>query len=103
MGAAWARGGEIDELPSGNVDVAPTVLAILGIDSGRMDGRVLTEAMRKQQPMKSEKETLEATKQFSSGNWRQELKISRVGSTIYLDEGNGGLSANNSRAGRIKP
>jgi hypothetical protein len=33
--------------------------------------------------------TIEATKKFSTGTWRQSLKISRVGPTIYLDEGNG--------------
>jgi hypothetical protein len=36
---------------------------------------------------------MEATKHFSSGTWRQSLQISRVGSTIYLDEGNGSFEA----------
>ncbi len=39
------RQGMIDDLPSGNIDVAPTVLAVLGVPQPRpMDGRVLTEA-----------------------------------------------------------
>jgi hypothetical protein len=36
-----------------------------------------------------ETKTVEVTKDFGDGTWRQTLKISRVGSTIYLDEGNG--------------
>jgi arylsulfatase A-like enzyme len=79
--------GFIDELPSGNVDVAPTILAILGVPPQKpMDGRVLTEALansRERQP-KSESWTLHA----SRAAWRQYLKISRVGSTLYFDEGN---------------
>src|SRR6266567_3034473 len=39
------RNGLTSDLPSGNVDLAPTILAILGIKSGRMDGRVLSETM----------------------------------------------------------
>jgi hypothetical protein len=37
--------------------------------------------------------TIEATKHFRSGTWQQSLQISRVGSTIYLDEGNGAFVA----------
>ena len=82
--------GLTSNLPSGNVDLAPTTLAILGIKSASaMDGRVLSEAMTNAQSLNSETETMEAGKKFPAGTWRQELKISRVGSTIYLDEGNG--------------
>lgn len=88
------RSGETDELPSGNVDLAPTILAILEIKSApAMDGRVLVEAMAPQAPApKVTMENFEATRKFSSGIWRQHLQISRVGSTIYLNEGNGGFS-----------
>jgi hypothetical protein len=56
-----------------------------------MDGRVLSEALVTvdEQTLEPKTETIEATKGFSSGTWRQTLKTSRVGSTIYLDEGNG--------------
>ena len=38
--------GETDDLPSGNVDLAPTILQILGIKPPqKMDGRILSEAM----------------------------------------------------------
>jgi arylsulfatase A-like enzyme len=82
----------MDELPSGNVDLAPTILKILGIGaSSPMDGRVLSEAMTKgeKQTLKAETETIEATNKFPLGTWRQYLKTSRVGSTTYLDEGDG--------------
>ena len=83
--------GETNDLPSGNVDLAPTILQILNIKSmPRMDGRILSEAMTVATPLqKSETKTIEATKHFPSGTWRQSLQMSRVGSTIYLDEGNG--------------
>ena len=84
--------GRGDDLPSGNVDLAPTILRILGITPPRqLDGRILSEAMVNIDisRLKAETETIEATRKFSSGTWRQTLQISRVGSTIYLDEGNG--------------
>ena len=95
--------GQIDDLPSGNVDLAPTILKILKIESPQpMDGRVLSEALVKsasrtdssrgeidQQTVKPATETIEATKSFSTGRWRQTLQVSRLGSTMYLDQGNG--------------
>ena len=83
------RNGLTSDLPSGNVDLAPTILAILGIKSGPMDGRVLSEAMTNALSWKSEIQTIEATKKFPTGIWRQHLTISRVGSTVYFDQGNG--------------
>jgi arylsulfatase A-like enzyme len=90
------RRGQTDDLPSGNVDLAPTILSIFGIaPAQKMDGRVLSEALvtADKQTLKPKTETIEASKGLSSGTWRQTLKISRVGSTIYLDEGNGGFAA----------
>ncbi len=84
--------GEADELPSGNVDLAPTILAILGIKSpAAMDGRLLAEAMANAEPLKSKTETLEAKRKFPGGTWQQTLTISDVGSTVYFDDGNGGF------------
>ena len=89
------RHGQSDNLPSGNVDLAPTILNILGVSPAqKMDGRILSEALiNNKQTAKPTSETVEAMKKFPSGTWRQTLKISRVGSTIYLDEGNGGFVA----------
>jgi len=87
--------GEVNDLASGNVDLAPTILQILGIKPPqKMDGRILSEAMTIVIPSgQPEIKRIEATKHFRSGTWRQWLQISRVGSTIYLDEGNGAFVA----------
>jgi arylsulfatase A-like enzyme len=101
------RRGETDDLPTGNTDLAPTILRILGVKAPQqLDGRVLSEAMvdshidtssrngglrsaERALSRKPETKTIEATKDFSSGTWQQSLQISQVGPTIYLDEGNG--------------
>ena len=87
--------GETNDVASGNVDLAPTILQILDIKSPeKMDGRILFEAMTVATASgQSETKTIEAIKHFSSGTWRQSLQILRVGSTMYLDEGNGAFSA----------
>jgi arylsulfatase A-like enzyme len=91
------RRAQTDDLPTGNVDLAPTILHILGIKAPQeMDGRVLSEAMvgGDQVPAagKTETKTIEAKKDLPAGSWRQSLRISRVGTTIYLDEGNGSFA-----------
>lgn len=85
------RRAMVDDLPSGNVDLAPTVLHLLGLESpNKFDGRVLSEGLTSDSaPPRSVTETSEAGRKFSSGPWRQHLRISRVGETTYIDEGNG--------------
>src|SRR6266536_1887493 len=90
--------GQTDDLPTGNVDLVPTILQILGIKvPHQMDGRILSEAVTAPTSLlpapKPEAKSIEARKDFPSGTWRQTLKISRDGSTIYLDEGNGAFVA----------
>jgi arylsulfatase A-like enzyme len=90
--------GQTDDLPTGNVDLVPTILQILGIKvPHQMDGRILSEAVAAPTSLlpapKPEAKSIEARKDFPSGTWRQTLKISRVGSTVYLDEGNGAFVA----------
>jgi arylsulfatase A-like enzyme len=92
------RRGQTDDLPTGNVDLAPTIARIVEITSPeQMDGRILTEVMVEmgQDPTapKAVTKTIEAAKDFRSGTWRQTLKISQIGSTIYLDEGNGSFAS----------
>jgi hypothetical protein len=57
----------------------------------QMDGRVLNEALVKvsEPTPKGETETIEADRRFETGRWHQSLRSSRVGDTIYLDQGNG--------------
>ena len=88
------RRGLTDDLSTGNVDLAPTILHILGIETAHeMDGRILSEALVNVDQVtagrKTETKTIEAKKDFPAGTWRQSLQMSRVGSTSYLDEGNG--------------
>lgn len=99
--------GEMNDFPSGNTDLAPTITQILGIKpTSKMDGRILSEAMTAAMPSgKPETEKIDAAKNFQSGTWQQSLQISRVGSTIYLDQGNGAFvpnkkGANESQANR---
>ena len=84
--------GMADTLPTGNVDLAPTILKILGVAApAPMDGRVLTEALAadgQKPPVKNF--TLEAKRDFEKSRWRQYLDVSQAGSTIYINEGNGG-------------
>lgn len=92
------RRGKSDDLPSGNVDLAPTILNILGIVPPQgMDGRILSEALANKETKtpRSETKVLEAARKFPSGIWRQTLQTSRIGSTIYLDEGNGSFTSHN--------
>jgi len=88
------RRGTVDALPTGNVDIAPTLLWILGIKPpGPMDGRVLAEALtidgpKVGKPMTSQ---LRTTRRQTSFIWRQYLKRTELNGVIYLDEGNGAV------------
>jgi len=81
-------------LPSANVDLAPTVLHILGLQPRqKFDGRVLVEAMKeKAERIEPSSKTVEATRKFPSGEWQQHLRLSLVGETAYVDEGNGSFA-----------
>jgi arylsulfatase A-like enzyme len=89
------RSGVVDDLPSGNVDIAPTVLWILGIKPPKpMDGRVLAEALTiKSPPLRAyEPRRIEATCENHGVVWRQYLNVTEVNGVQYLDEGNGELA-----------
>ena len=81
-------------LPSGNIDIAPTVLHILDIEPPqKFDGRVLVEAMEeKAGRIEALSKTIQATRQFPTGEWQQHLRVSLVGETVYIDEGNGAFA-----------
>ena len=78
--------------PTGNIDVAPTVLRLLGLDGGQeMDGRVLEEALLggpDPGAVDSTTDQLKTERNTDGGVYRQQVTVSRVGSTTYVDEGN---------------
>jgi arylsulfatase A-like enzyme len=87
--------GLISDIPSGNVDVAPTILWLLGVKAPpTMDGRVLHEALARStvKPPKAQTKTIEASRDLGLFHWQQYLKFSSVGTTRYFDEGNGQVS-----------
>jgi len=82
----------VDTLATGNVDIAPTVLWILGIEPAKkMSGRVLSEALSIPGPpvqsvQPAHRETTWQGKDFV---WHQYLDSIQVNDVIYFDEGNG--------------
>jgi arylsulfatase A-like enzyme len=87
------RVGVQSKLPSGNVDLAPTILHILGENPSQdLDGRILSEALKDsaaEQP-DAESTTLDARAKRPGFVWHQYVRVSKVGKTSYFDEGNGG-------------
>lgn len=84
--------GFLNNTPSGNIDVAPTVLWILGVaPPAPLDGRVLHEALATstERVPKVVERRLDATRQVGFFRWTQYLKYSEVGHAVYFDEGNG--------------
>ena len=96
----YARGpsfksGMTVNVPTGNVDLTPTILHVLGLNPETpMDGRPILEAT-KQGPdpndVNWETEIHSAERPVNGGVFRQEITLSRVGTTVYVDEGQGRL------------
>ena len=81
------------QLPSSNLDLAPTILWILGLKPPQsQSGRVLFEAIRNRETdyPNPESTVVTSSRQMANGEWRQYLKLTKLGSTVYVDEGNGG-------------
>jgi predicted AlkP superfamily pyrophosphatase or phosphodiesterase len=86
------RRGFLDQFPSGNADVAPTILALLGVKPPQpMDGRVLAEAfVNGSAPAgQPETKTIEASRDLGLRDWKQYLKTTTFGGGFYIDEGGG--------------
>jgi len=86
------RQGALDDLPTGSIDIAPTVLWLLGVQpTQKQSGRLLSEALvEPPAPAPSpESHHLEASYRAQNFLWRQYLNYSTVNGTLYLDEGNG--------------
>lgn len=83
------RAGFKDRLPTGNLDVAPTVLQVLGIKPRKkMDGRVLDEALTTN-VRSSHRKKLEHLVYAVSDHWEQHLSYVEYDGVRYFDEGNG--------------
>jgi len=86
--------GVISELPTGNIDITPTVLHLLGVQPPHtLDGRVWHEALvnsDKPAPTPQSKK-IEASAENGIFRWRQYLSITQVGNAVYFDEGNSQL------------
>jgi arylsulfatase A-like enzyme len=90
------RSGWTDETPSGNVDLAPTILWLLGMKAPRpMDGRVLREALAgaHEQPRVEEK-TIETQRDVGDRVWRQHLRTATVDGVTYFLDGDGSPKSN---------
>src|SRR5262249_50240941 len=83
--------GHVSDVPSGNIDVAPTILWLLGVEpAAPLDGRVLHEAFVSSDgsvPAPVERR-LDATRRVGFRGWSQYLKFIEVGNAVYFDEGN---------------
>jgi arylsulfatase A-like enzyme len=81
--------------PSGNTDLAPTVLRILGIaDQVSMDGRVLEEALLggpRVDRVDWSGEIYNAERRSGEQVYRQQIEVSLVGDTTYVDRGSSTL------------
>jgi predicted AlkP superfamily pyrophosphatase or phosphodiesterase len=74
-----------DRVPASNVDIAPTILALHGIDASELDGRVLVEALEGGPDY--EKLPLE-TKTYltENGDYRATIQVTEVGHQRYIDK-----------------
>ena len=71
--------------PAGNVDVTPTVLALLGLPAERLDGRVLHEALAGGPD--PERVTAERTiHTTAAGGYRAAIQVSTVDGRRYVDK-----------------
>jgi arylsulfatase A-like enzyme len=85
----------VSSLPTGNIDIAPTILWILGIRAPRqMNGRVLSEALRIAGPPVGEPRTrrIEASFTQTNGTWNQYVEFTELNQTLYVNEGNGAFA-----------
>ncbi len=85
---AWGvdfKKGTTVRVPVGNVDVAPTILAILGLDDNACDGRVLREAL--EGGPDEEKVAIETrVHTVEAGAYRAAIQVSAVDGHRYVDK-----------------
>jgi arylsulfatase A-like enzyme len=88
------REGVVSETPTGAIDIAPTVLTLLGITPpGHMDGRVTWEAMHAPQGDTQDSSIqIVAPEVEHPDGFTPELVLHRVGETSYVHQGTNGHS-----------
>jgi arylsulfatase A-like enzyme len=88
---AWGpdfKRGVVSRVPAGNVDVAPTVLALHGLDTSGTDGRVLREALVNGPDQEQVAvETRVYATAASGGAYRALVQVSEVDGRRYVDKG----------------
>ncbi|MEI6197830.1 MAG: hypothetical protein WCS42_26240, partial [Verrucomicrobiota bacterium] len=89
------RRGVVGSLPSGNVDIVPTILHLMYIKCVSSNGRVLSEALvgEPDMPGRVELRRLDAHIRLAGGTWGQYLNFVELNGVRYLDEGNGEWNA----------
>ena len=100
------RRGMTNSLPTGNADVAPTILSILGVKPEHAtEGRELSEALvgRAFPKVPVVLRTLEATCDVGARRWHQYLRVIEVAGVTYLDEGNGSSQVVHSEEKPVTP
>ena len=87
--------GVVSGVPSGNLDLTPTILHVLGLSTEEpVDGRVLNEAVDggpDPEDLTWLSEVHPAERALGSGTYRQEITVSTVGATAYVDSGRASL------------
>ncbi len=80
--------------PTGNIDLAPTILHLLGLPgSETMQGRVLHDALRGgPETVNWHTTTHKAERTTPNGPYRQSVTVSNVGNTLYVDHGSATLN-----------
>ena len=80
--------------PTGNIDLAPTILHLLNLPGGEtMHGRILHEALRDgPETVNWNTTTHKAERTTPNGLYRQSVTVSDVGNTLYVDHGSATLN-----------
>ena len=87
LAGAGLKASLVDPLPVGNLDVAPTLLHLLGLESPPdQHGRVLVEALLGG-PQPAELDVHHETVTAARGRYHQAIRFSLVGGARYLDFG----------------
>ena len=91
-GSSFKSGIRVNS-PTGNIDLAPTILHLLSIaPADAMDGRVLHEALTDGDPANWQTTTHRAERSLPDSVYRQSITISQVGNAVYVDEGQSDLA-----------